>query len=68
MKAIKEIIFWTLALIFAGIMVVGAIAYFDVRPWAAPLINLSLFCGGFIGCAWASNKTALGRRIGGNQF
>lgn len=63
MKAIREITYWTLAVIFAGVMVAGAIGYFDFARWAAPFVNLTLFCGGFAGCAWASNKTAVGRRI-----
>ena len=68
MKAIKEITYWALAIFFAGVMVIGAVAYFDVKPWVAPLINLSLFTGGFIGCAWASNKTSLGRSYTRNEF
>ena len=68
MKALKEIIYWTLALVFAGVMLVGAIAEFDVATWAMPFVKLGLFMAGFAGCAWASNKTAVGRRITGEDI
>ena len=63
MKALKEIFFWTLAMLFAGVMLVGAVGEFDVSPWALPLVKCGLFCAGFVGCTWASNKTAVGRRF-----
>ena len=67
MKALKEIIYWTLALFFAGVMLIGAVAEFDVTPWAVGIVKVTLFLVVFEGCAWASNKTALGTRIAGKD-
>ena len=68
MKAIKEIIFWVLSLLFAGIMVVGAIAELDIASWAVAPVKIALFMAGFVGCYWASNKTSFGRRFAGDSF
>lgn len=69
MKAIvKDIFYWALALIFAGVMLVGIIAYIDVAPWAEGLIKVGLFTVGFSGCAWASNRTRMGERIAGKDI
>lgn len=69
MKALKEIIYWTLALVFAGVMLIGAAAEINVAPWAVGIVKIALFLVGFAGCTWASNKTAFGTRIvGKDQF
>ncbi len=68
-KTIKEITFWALALLFAGVMLIGAAAELDIAPWAVGPAKIALFMAGFIGCTWASNKTSFGRRIvGKDQF
>ena len=67
-KAIKEIIFWALSLLFAGVMFIGAIAELNIAPWAVGPVKIALFMVGFIGCTWASNKTALGSRLSDNSF
>ena len=63
MKALREIIYWTLALVFAGVMLVGAVAEFDIAPWAVGPVKIALFLAGFVGCTWAGNKTAVGRKF-----
>lgn len=69
MKALREIIYWTLALVFAGVMLIGGGAEFNVAPWAVGIVKIALFTAGFVGCVWASNKTAFGARIiGKDQF
>lgn len=67
-KAIKEIIFWALSLLFAGVMFIGAIAELNIAPWAVGPVKIALFMVGFIGCTWASNKTSFGRRMAGDSF
>lgn len=67
-KAIKEIIYWTLAVLFAGAMLVGAVAEFDVAPWAVGLVKAGVFVVGFMGCTWASNKTTFLRRFVGEDL
>lgn len=67
MKALREIFYWTLALFFAGVMFIGGVAEFDVAPWAVGIVKVALFVAGFVGCAWASNKTAFGARIAGKD-
>ncbi len=67
-RIIREFIFWALSIVFAGIMLIGAIAEISIGTWYESLVKIVLFLVGFVGCYWASNKTSFGRRICGDSF
>ena len=39
----------------------------DSLAWAVGIVKVTMFVVGFVGCAWASNKTAFGTRIAGKD-
>lgn len=67
-RIIRELIFWALSIVFAGIMLIGAVAEISIGTWYEGLVKIVLFLVGFVGCYWASNKTSFGRRICGDSF
>ena len=69
MKAfLREVLYWTLSLIFAGIMLVGFFAEISVGSWYEGLLKVALAFVGFVGLYWAANKTSVGRRTAGDSF
>ena len=67
-RIVREVIFWTLSFIFAGMMLIGAIAEISLGTWFEGPVKAVLFFVGFVGCTWASNKTSFGHRISGHSF
>ena len=67
-RILYESIFWALSIVFAGIMLIGAIAEIAVGTWYEGLVKIVLFLVGFAGCYWATNKTSFGRRFCGDSF
>lgn len=67
-RIIREFIFWALSIVFAGIMLIGAIAEISVGTWYEGPVKVVLFVVGFVGCYWAANKTSFGHRICGHSF
>lgn len=66
----RELFFWALSVVFAGIMLVGFCAEISIGTsvWAEGPVKVLLASLGFVGCYWAANKTSLGRRICGEEF
>lgn len=67
-RIIREFILWALSIVFAGIMLIGAVAEISIGTWYEGLVKIVLFLIGFVGLYWASNKTSFGRRICGDSF
>lgn len=65
---IRELLLWTLSIVFAGVMLIGAVAEISIGTWYEGPVKIVLFLVGFVGCYWASNKTSLGRRFCGEEF
>ena len=69
MKAfLREVLYWTLALIFAGIMLVGFCAEISVAAWLVGPLKVILAFTGFTGLYWSANQTTLGRRIADGDY
>ena len=64
----RELLFWALSIVFAGIMLIGFFAEISVGTWVECPVKILLASVGFLGCYWAANKTSLGRRICGEEF
>lgn len=66
----RELFFWALSVVFAGIMLVGFCAEISIGTmvWAEGLVKVLLSSFGFVGCYWAANKTSFGHRISGHSF
>lgn len=67
-RIIRELLLWTLSIVFAGVMLIGAVAEISIGTWYEGLVKIVLFLVGFVGCYWASNKTSFGRRICGDSI
>lgn len=67
-RIIRELLLWTLSIVFAGVMLIGAVAEISIGTWYEGPVKIVLFLVGFVGCYWASNKTSFGRHICGHSF
>jgi len=67
-RILREALYWALSLIFAGVMLAGFFAEISVGTWFGGLLKVVLAFIGFAGCYWASNQTALGRRIADGDY